>query len=79
VEGRLTKISSKWLKKQKIWSKVQERKSLDEEIKEDKSTRKMDCGQLSKKKKPPMDSLEHLAGKKERQVDEALKTQVKLT
>jgi hypothetical protein len=33
---------------------------------EDRSTRKMDRGQLNKWKNPPMDALEHLAGKKER-------------
>jgi hypothetical protein len=75
----LTEIRSKWLKKKKIWSKVQERRSLDEEIEEDRSTRKMDRGQLSKRKNPLVDDLEHLAGKKERQVGKALKTWVKLT
>jgi hypothetical protein len=52
---------------------------LDEEIEEDKSTRKMDCGKLSKLKKPPLDALEHLMGRKERRVGKALKTRVKLT
>jgi hypothetical protein len=52
---------------------------LDEEIEEDRSARKMDRGQLSKQKNPPIDALEHLVGKKERQVGEALKTWVKLT
>jgi hypothetical protein len=52
---------------------------LDGEIKEDRSTRNMDRGQLNNKKKPPMDDLEHLIGKKERQVGEALKTWFKLT
>jgi hypothetical protein len=50
-EGRLTEIRSKWLKKKKRWSEVRERKSLDEEIEEDRSTRKVDHGQLSKRKK----------------------------
>jgi hypothetical protein len=52
---------------------------LDGEIEEDRSTRKMDRGQLNKWKNPPMDALEHLAGKKEGQVGKALKTWVKLT
>jgi hypothetical protein len=52
---------------------------LDEEIEEDRSTRKTDRGQLSKRKNPPVDALENLTGRKERQVGEALKTWVKLT
>jgi hypothetical protein len=36
---------------------------LDEEIEDDRSTRKMDRGQLSKWKNPPIDALEHLTGK----------------
>jgi hypothetical protein len=52
---------------------------LDEEIKDEKSVRKKDRGQLSKQKKPPLDALEHHARRKERQVGEALKTRVKLT
>jgi hypothetical protein len=39
---------------------------LDEEIKDDKSARKTDRGQLSKWKNPPVDALEHLFGKKKR-------------
>jgi hypothetical protein len=50
---------------------------LNEKIKEDISTKKMDHGQLNKPKNPPTDALEHLTRKKERQVGEALKTQVK--
>jgi hypothetical protein len=53
--------------------------ALDEKIEENRSTRKMDHGQLSKRKNPPIDALEHLAGKKERQAGEAQKTWVKLT
>jgi hypothetical protein len=52
---------------------------LGEEIKDDRSTRKKDHGQLSKQKKSPLDSLEHCARRKERQVGEALKMRVKLT
>jgi hypothetical protein len=52
---------------------------LNEKIEKDRSTRKMDHGQLSKRKKTSMVYLEHLMGKKERQVGEALKTWVKLT
>ena len=54
-------------------------KILDEEIKDDRSTRNMDGGKLSKRKNPPLDALEHRARKKERQADEALKTRIKLT
>jgi hypothetical protein len=52
---------------------------LDEDIEDDKSTRKTERGQLSKKKNPPLDALEHHTRRKERQAGEALKTQVKLT
>jgi hypothetical protein len=52
---------------------------LDEEIEDDKSTRKKDCEQLSKWKNPPLDALEHHVRRKERQVGKALKTRVKLT
>jgi hypothetical protein len=46
---------------------------LDEEIEDDRSARKKNHGQLSKQKNPPVDSLENLAGRKERQAGEALK------
>jgi hypothetical protein len=75
----LTEIRSKWLKKQKRWSEVRERNSLDKEIEEDKSARKVDRGQINKRKKSPVDALENLVGRKERQASEALKTWVKLT
>jgi hypothetical protein len=75
----LTENGSKWSKKQKRRSEVRENNSLDEKIEENRSTSKMDHGQLNKRKKPPMDALEHLTGKKERQAHEARKTWVKLT
>jgi hypothetical protein len=40
---------------------------LDEEIKDDISARKKDHGQLSKRKKPSLDALEHRVRRKERQ------------
>jgi hypothetical protein len=46
---------------------------LNEEIEEDRSTRDMDCDQLSKWKKMSTSALEYFMGKKERQVGEALK------
>jgi hypothetical protein len=46
---------------------------LNEKTEEDRSTRKRDRGQLNKWKNPPIDALENLAGKKDRQVGEALK------
>jgi hypothetical protein len=52
---------------------------LDEEIEDDRSRRKKDRGQLSKRKNPLLDALEHHTRRKERQAGEALKTQVKLT
>jgi hypothetical protein len=52
---------------------------LNEEIEEDRSARKMDRGQLNKRKNPLVDALENLVGRKERQAGEALKMWVKLT
>jgi hypothetical protein len=52
---------------------------LNKKIKDDRSTRKKDCGKISKQKKPSLDALEHHARRKERQVGEALKMRVKLT
>jgi hypothetical protein len=79
AEGRLTDIRSKWLKKQKRWSEVRERKSLDEEIEEERLVRKVDRGQLNKWKNPSVYALENLVGRKERHGGEALKTRVNLT
>jgi hypothetical protein len=67
----LTEIGSKCSKKKKRRRKVMENDPLDEKIEENRSTRKMDHGQLSKWKKPPMDALEHLAGNMERHAGEA--------
>jgi hypothetical protein len=39
---------------------------LDEEIEDDRSSRKKDRGKLGKWKKPPLDALEHHARRKER-------------
>jgi hypothetical protein len=61
----LTEIRSKWLKEKKIQSKVRESELLNKKTEEDRSTRNMDHGKLSKRKNPPMDYLEHLTGKKE--------------
>jgi hypothetical protein len=66
MEGTLTKNGSKWSKKQKRRSELRENKLLNENIEEEISTRNMDCGQLNKWKKTPMNDLEHLVGKKER-------------
>jgi hypothetical protein len=52
---------------------------LDKEIEDDRSTKKKDLGKLNKRKKPPLDALEHCARRKERHVGEALKMRVKLT
>jgi hypothetical protein len=71
-----TKEGSKWLKKQKRRNEVRKSKSLKEKIKEDKASKNMDRGQLSKQKKTTTDSLEHLVEMKEGQVIEALKTWV---
>jgi hypothetical protein len=58
---------------------VWESKPLDEENKDDRTTRKKDHGQVIKRKNTPLDSLEHHARRKERQASEALKIWVKLT
>jgi hypothetical protein len=50
--------------------------SLKENIKKEKLAKKMDRGQLNKRKNPPVDALEHLAEKKEEQDGEALKIRV---
>jgi hypothetical protein len=52
---------------------------LNEDIEDDRSTRKKDRGKLNKRKKPPLDALEHRARRKERQAGEARKIWVKLT
>jgi hypothetical protein len=73
VKGRLTEIRSKWLKNKKRWSEVREINLLDKDIEEYRSTRKVDHGQLNKRKNPPVDDLDNLAGRKERQARESLK------
>jgi hypothetical protein len=79
TEGTQTEEGSKWLKKHKRRNKVKEIKSLKEKIKEDKVQTKIDHGQVNKKKKTLMGSLEHLLEKKEEQVDEVLKMWVMWT
>jgi hypothetical protein len=78
VEGTLIENGLKLSKKQKIRRKVRESYSLKEKIKENRSTKNMDHGQLNKKKNPSMNALEHLIEKKERLAGEALETWVKL-
>jgi hypothetical protein len=53
AEGTVTENGSKWSKKQKRRSEVRENESLNEKIEEDRLARKMDRGQLSKRKNPP--------------------------
>jgi hypothetical protein len=52
---------------------------LKENIKEDKASKKIDCGKLNKRKKTPTGALEHLVENKEEQVCEALKMWVMWT
>jgi hypothetical protein len=52
---------------------------LDEEIKDDGSTRNMDHGQLSKRKNPSLDALDHHVRRKERWAGEDQKKWIKLT
>ena len=75
-EGTQTKEDSKWLKKHKIRNKVRERKSLKVKIKEEKATKRIDHGQVSKQNKTLMGALEHLAEEKEEHVNEVLKMRV---
>jgi hypothetical protein len=49
---------------------------LEEKIEEDKEAKKRDHGQINKWGKTSMSALENLMKNKERQADEALKTQV---
>jgi hypothetical protein len=79
AEGTQTEEGSKWLKKHKRRNEVKESKSLKEKIKEDKETKKIDRGQVSKWKKTLMGALEHLVEKKEEQVGEVLKMRVMWT
>jgi hypothetical protein len=58
---------------------VQKSKLLDKEIRDDRSARKKDRGQLNKHRNPSLDALENNAMKKERQAGEVWKKQVKLT
>jgi hypothetical protein len=52
---------------------------LKEKINEDKATKKMDRGQLDKRKETPTNSLEHFTESKEKQVGKTLKMRVKWT
>jgi len=76
-EGTQTKEGSKWLKKHKRSNEVKESRSLKDKIKEDKAVKKIDHGQVSKRKKTPTSALEHLAEKQEERVGESLKTWIK--
>jgi hypothetical protein len=49
---------------------------VKEKIKEDKETKRIDHGQVNKRKRTPVGSLEHLAENKEEQVGEVLKKRV---
>jgi hypothetical protein len=50
---------------------------LNEDIEDEKSSRKVDCGKINKINKMSMSALEHLVENKERQAGKALKTRVK--
>jgi hypothetical protein len=55
-----------WVEVRKIAEKMEQIKPLDEEIEDDRSSRKKDRGQLSKWKNPSLDALEHCVRRKER-------------
>jgi hypothetical protein len=48
TEGTQIEEGSMWLKKHKRRNEVKESKSLKEKIKEGKTTKKIDCGQVNK-------------------------------
>jgi hypothetical protein len=52
---------------------VRKSRLLDEEIRDDKSTRKKDRGQLSKQRNPSLDALENRGMKNEGQASESQK------
>jgi predicted ATP-dependent Lon-type protease len=79
AEGTQTEEGSKWLKKHKGRNEVRERNSLKEKIKEDKTAKMIDHGQVSKQKRTLMGALENLMEKKKEQVDEVLKMRVMWT
>jgi hypothetical protein len=56
-----------------------ESESLKEKIKEDREARKMNHGQVSKRRKTLIGSLDHLVEKKEGHVGEVLKVRVMWT
>jgi hypothetical protein len=61
AEDMVNDIGSKRAKEKKIRIEVREIKLLNEEIKDDRSARKRDHGQLSKQKKISTDALKHRA------------------
>jgi hypothetical protein len=58
---------------------MERRKPLDEDIEDERSTRKKNNGKLNKWKIPPLYALEYHVRRKERQAGKSLKTRVKLT
>jgi hypothetical protein len=58
---------------------VRKRKSLDDDIEDNRSAKERDLGKLRKWENPSMDALEHCARRKERHAGEARKKRVKLT
>jgi hypothetical protein len=75
TEGTQIEEGSKWLKKHKGRNEVKERKSLKENMKEEKEAKKIDRGKVSERNKTLMGSLEHLM-EKEEQVNEILRIMV---
>jgi hypothetical protein len=60
AEGTQIEEGSKWLEKHKRRSEVNERKLLEEKIKEGKAIRNIDRGHVNKQKNTLMGALEHL-------------------
>jgi hypothetical protein len=58
---------------------VRKIKSLKEKIKGDKASKNMECGKLSKWKKTPTNTSDHLMEKEKGQAGEVLKMRVKWT
>jgi hypothetical protein len=61
VEGTMNENGLKWSKKKKIRREVRENESLNEKSEEDRSTRKIDHGQLNNQNKTSTNDLKHLA------------------
>jgi hypothetical protein len=68
AEDIVTITGSKCEKEKKRQSEVKGSRSLDDEIEDNRSSRKKDRGQLSKWKNPPLDALEQYARRRDQEL-----------